>query len=113
MALPKAELALLRKINYSGKPRPCKLDVVPEIFLKIILPIISPFLIIFFYIYLMLLTLDTTAFKPISMIDLHHIKRTYLKQYNSYLLGVGKFIKARFKETAFYHFFLIATADAK
>ena len=59
----------------------------------------------------MQVTLRTNNFQPISLIDLHQVKKTYLKEYNPYLMRVGKFIKNQFKETAFYSFFLIASAD--
>ncbi len=58
----------------------------------------------------MVITLRNQS-QPVSIVDLHQVKRTYLKQYNPYLLSIGKFIKTQFKATAFYSFFLIASAD--
>jgi len=59
----------------------------------------------------MVITLRQNTFQPVSLIDLHQVKRTYLKQYNPYLLRIGKFLKTQIKQTAFYDFFLIAAKD--
>lgn len=52
----------------------------------------------------MLITLKSNTYQPVSIIDLHQVKRTYLKQYSPFLSSVGKFIKSQFKTTAFYNF---------
>lgn len=57
----------------------------------------------------MQVTLRTDTFQPISLIDLHQVKRA-LKP-NPFLVSLGKFVKSSFKQTAFYDFFLIASKD--
>lgn len=49
--------------------------------------------------------------QPISLVDLHNIKRS-LKP-SPFLINLGKFFKVQFKNTAFYDFFLIASSDLK
>lgn len=61
----------------------------------------------------MLITLKSNTYQPVSLIDLHQVKRTYFKPYVSYLGTVGKFLKSQFKATAFYSFWLIARADVE
>lgn len=59
----------------------------------------------------MVITLRRSEYQPISLIDLHQLKRIYLKPYSSFLRNAGSFIKKQFKQTAFYQFWLIASAD--
>lgn len=59
----------------------------------------------------MIITLRQNTFQPISLIDLHLLKKA-LKP-NSLLLKLGRFVKFQFKHTAFYDFFLIASSDVE
>ena len=57
----------------------------------------------------MLITLKTNTFQPISLIDVHQVKKN-LKP-SPFLIKLGNIVKSQFKQTAFYDFFLIASKD--
>ena len=58
----------------------------------------------------MLVTLRNQS-QPISLVDLHQVKKIYAKEYRPIFSGISKIIRTSFKQTAFYSFFLIATKD--
>lgn len=57
----------------------------------------------------MLITLRNQSL-PISVVDLYQAKRT-LKKINPFFKMTNKILKNNFKQTAFYSFFQIASAD--
>lgn len=59
----------------------------------------------------MLITLKSQV-QPISVINLYQAKRP-LKKYHPFFHTLGKIIRHNFKQTAFYSFIVIASADPK
>jgi len=58
---------------------------------------------------LMQVTLRANTFQPISLIELHQVKRAFKP--NPFFTKMGNFVRYSFKNTAFYDFFLIASSD--
>jgi hypothetical protein len=59
----------------------------------------------------MVITIKRNSYTPVSLTEVFTVKGKYLKQYSPFFVRVGRFFKHQFKNSAFYSFWLIGTAD--